>query len=155
MKHEFDPECPFCNPSRERGTFAQSGDFIAIYNVAPILPGHSLVIPKWHVSSLLDLSDAEIAEMVRFSRVVVRNLMRIFGASGFNWTVQEGEEAGQTIPHLHLHLIPRSAGDLPEPGDWYPRLKKSEEEVIDSSARGQLTDDEIKRVASQIRARWA
>lgn len=154
MKHELDPDCPFCNPAREVGCFAQTQDFMAVYNIAPILTGHSLVIPKWHVSSLLDLSDSEIAEMVRFSRVVVRNLMRIFNATGFNWTVQEGEEAGQTIPHLHLHLIPRSVGDLPSPGDWYPKLKKSESGIIDSSDREQLTESELKLVADQIKSRW-
>lgn len=154
MKHEIDPNCPFCQSSRAAGCFAESGDFLAIYNVAPILPGHSLVIPKWHVSSLLDLSDSEIAEMVRFSRIAVRNLMKIFGATGFNWTVQEGEEAGQTVPHLHLHLIPRTVGDLETPGDWYPKLKKSESDLIDSSERGQFSPDQLKEVASEIRARW-
>jgi bis(5'-adenosyl)-triphosphatase len=154
MKNFTDIDCPFCDASRERSTFAERGEFLAIYNIAPILPGHSLIIPRWHVSSLLDLSDAEIAEMVRFSRDVVRNLMIIFGATGFNWTVQEGEESGQTVPHLHLHLIPRSSGDLPSPGAWYPELIKSESDHIDSQDRFRLTQDQLATVADRIRSEW-
>jgi bis(5'-adenosyl)-triphosphatase len=154
VRHFRDPACAFCDADIEGATFARKGDFRAIYNRAPILPGHSLIIPYWHVPSLLDLADDEIAEMVRFSRLVVRNLVRIFKGNGFNWTIQEGASAGQTVPHLHLHLIPRSDGDLPSPGDWYPRLQKNEVGVIDSDERPRLSDEEVRRIAEHIRAEW-
>ena len=151
MKEIISKDCPFCNPDRRRAQFAEAGNFLAIYNIAPILPGHSLIIPRWHVQSLMELDDDEICEMVLFSRNVVRLLQKVFGATGFNWTIQEGEEAGQTVPHLHLHLIPRMPGDLPRPGDWYPKLVESEEKIIDSEARPRLTPEQMDRIVSKIK----
>jgi bis(5'-adenosyl)-triphosphatase len=100
----------------------------------------------------MGLSDSELSEMMVFARNVVRILLKAFGASAFNWTIQEGEEAGQTVPHLHLHLIPRESNDLPQPGDWYPLLKKSETEIIDSDTRPKLTPDEMRTIVEKIRA---
>jgi len=154
MRHIVDPNCIFCEEVVKNVTFAECGDFRAIYNIAPILSGHSLIIPRYHISSLLELSDDEVTEMVKFSRVVVRNLVRIFGAQGFNWTIQEGAPAGQTVAHLHLHLIPRNDGDLPTPGDWYPRLLENESKAIDSEDRPRLTPDEMRRVTAHIRSEW-
>ncbi|GFO82751.1 MAG: hypothetical protein A49_23780 [Methyloceanibacter sp.] len=74
-----------------------------------------------------------------------------FGTSAFNWTIQEGAAAGQTIRHLHMHLIPRKAGDLPHPGDWYPRLTESENGLIDSSRRQQLTREQLREIARRIK----
>jgi bis(5'-adenosyl)-triphosphatase len=155
MRHFKDPTCAFCKADIEATVFAEQGDFRAIYNRAPILPGHSLVVPVWHATSLLDLTDAEVAQMVEFSRLVVLNLLRIFKVEGFNWTIQEGAAAGQTVPHLHLHLIPRNDGDLPTPGDWYPRLQKSEVSTIDSDERPRYGAEEVQWIAEHIRAEWA
>lgn len=152
MNKVLSQDCPFCRSDVQDTTFAESTSFRAIYNIAPILPGHSLVIPKWHLRSLLELNEAELCEMTVFARDVVRILLKAFGVSAFNWTIQEGEEAGQSVPHLHLHLIPREPNDLPRPGDWYPLLQKSETEVIDSDTRPRLTADEIKAIVENIRA---
>lgn len=154
MLHVTDPDCSFCSPEILKSVIARDGDFLAVYNISPILPGHSLIIPRYHVRSLLDLSDDEVSAMVRFSRMVVRNLMRIFSSDAFNWTIQEGAAAGQTVPHLHLHLIPRSDGDLSQPGDWYPRLLECESRHIDSEDRPRLTPEEIDQVVSHIRREW-
>ncbi|HKZ46794.1 MAG TPA: HIT domain-containing protein [Thermodesulfobacteriota bacterium] len=143
------PNCPFCNSSDR--VFAQSENFHALYNIAPILPGHSLIVPKWHVVSLLELSDQETCEMVIFSRECIRILMKTFGVNGFNWTIQEGKEAGQTISHFHLHLIPRKVNDLPHPGEWYPILQQQEERIIDSESRQRLTPSEVRQIVSEIK----
>ena len=137
-------ECPFCATSVTDMSFIESPRFRAIVNVAPILPGHSLVVPKRHVESLLALSDEEVAEMVNLSRRAVALLTRVYGSDGFDWTIQESEAAGQSVPHLHLHLIPRTRGDLPDPGDWYPRL-------IESRDRAGLTRDEMRDIAQRLR----
>lgn len=152
MKHQKDKKCPFCNSSISDAVFAETEDFIAVYNVAPILPGHSMILPKWHVETVLQLNDAEISQMAVFSKNVMSRLMAVFKATGFNWTIQQGEEGGQTVRHLHLHLIPRHAGDLPHPGDWYPLLQKSQTDIIDSELRPRLTTGEVRRVANEIRA---
>lgn len=144
-------DCPFCDSHVFAGQFAESANFRAIYNIAPILPGHSLIIPKQHHSSLLGLHDDELGEMMVFSRQVVRTLLHTFGVKAFNWTIQEGDEAGQTVPHLHLHLIPREPGDLPEPGDWYPLLQASQTEVIDSGSRQRITPTQMEVIVQRIR----
>jgi len=138
-------ECPFCAASLADISFMDSPRFRAIVNVAPILPGHSLIIPKRHVESLLALSDEEVAEMVNLSRKAVARLTQVYASDGFDWTIQESEAAGQSVPHLHLHLIPRSRGDLPDPGDWYPHL-------IDDRNRVRLSHDEMKRLAQHLHA---
>jgi len=143
--------CPFCREDVQAGHFAASENFLAIYNLAPILPGHSLVIPRRHILSLMELGDPELCELTLFSRDIVKVLQKAFGSRSFDWTIQEGVEAGQTIPHLHLHLIPRVEGDLPQPGDWYPLLEQSESEIIDSAARPKLTESEMQAIVIKLR----
>ncbi len=144
--------CVFCQKKIQENHFFASENFLAIYNIAPILPGHSMVIPKLHHQSITELSDPELCEMTLFARKTVNLLMKTFGAKAFNWTIQEGEEAGQTVPHLHLHLIPRVEKDLPHPGDWYPLLKESEAKIIDSDVRSRFSYDEIVQVVERIRS---
>lgn len=145
------PNCPFCRDEVQAGHFAASEHFLALYNMAPILPGHSLVIPRRHLLSLMELSDPELCELTLFSRDIVRVLQKAFGSRSFDWTLQEGWEAGQTVPHLHLHIIPRVQGDLPQPGDWYPLMQQSELEIIDSEARPKLNEDVMRAIVRKLR----
>jgi bis(5'-adenosyl)-triphosphatase len=151
MSHTSIENCPFCNTNVLDAEFAESENFRAIYNRAPILAGHSLVIPKRHVKGLMDLSELELCELVIFGRKAVKILLRAFSARAFDWSIQDGEEAGQTVPHLHLHLIPRKSDDLPRPGDWYSQLRKSHSQVIDSGSRVKLTPDQMKETVTYIR----
>jgi bis(5'-adenosyl)-triphosphatase len=147
-------ECPFCSADIGRIAFAESRSFLAICNAAPILPGHSLLISKRHVMTILELSNSELSEMAILAKEVTVGLMRVYKATGFNWTIQQGGDGGQTVPHLHLHLIPRYSGDLPHPGDWYAALKGSETDVIDSAKRPRLSRMELEATAATIRNRF-
>ncbi len=142
--------CPFCSENILKAQFAESKHCRAIYNISPILPGHSMVIPKKHFGSVVDLSDEVYRDLMLFMRQVSKKLQDAWQASGINWTLQEGEEAGQTVSHLHFHLIPRYPNDLPEPGDWYPKLR--EQQIIDSDKRPRLSDMEMEEVVSWLRA---
>lgn len=144
-------ECPFCSATVQQSAFRADDGFLAIYNIAPILPGHSLVLPRAHVESVLTLDDADLAAFVLFARGVTRLLARAFAADGFDWTVQDGRSAGQSVPHLHLHVIPRHSGDLPRPGDWYPVLMGGERAALDSAVRPRLTPAEHTRVTDRLR----
>lgn len=143
--------CPFCNESISDSIYLESDKFKAVYNIAPILPGHSLIVPKWHCTSLSSLTIDELVEMVDLSRKAERVLSRAFTSTGFNWTIQEGSDAGQTVRHLHLHLIPRTPEDLPHPGDWYPRLREHDEQLLDSSTRPRHNEQEVKAIVSRLR----
>lgn len=143
---------PFADPAIRKAAFLESAHFLVICNIAPILPGHSLVIPKREVKSLHELSDAEVTEMVLTSRRALRILAAAFHTPDFDWTIQEGVWAGQTIPHLHLHLVPRRKGDLPEPGDWYPELQKGYEgQQMDSADRPRLSEEEMQQIVTRLR----
>jgi bis(5'-adenosyl)-triphosphatase len=151
MNHLGVENCPFCNTHVLDAEFAESENFRAIYNRAPILAGHSLVIPKRHVTSLMDLNELELCEFVAFGRKSLKILLRAFDARSFDWSIQEGKEAGQTVPHLHLHLIPRKPNDLARPGDWYSELCKSQPGILDSESRAKLTPDQMKEAVTNLR----
>lgn len=144
--------CPFCSPQADSITFMESNSFRVIYNHAPILPGHSLLIPKKHVESLLYLLPEQRSEMMELSLEALNLLKHVFLCTGFDLTLQEGEAAGQTIPHLHLHLIPRKTGDLPSPGDWYPNLQQpSNHTFIDSENREKLSREQVENIADYLK----
>jgi len=141
--------CPFCDKKSENAVFARSEQALAVYNISPLLPGHSLIIPKRHVRTIYELSDSEYEDMVFFMRDVSGLLRKAYKAEGINWTLQEGEAAGQTVSHLHFHLIPRYSGDFADAGDWYPKLQ--DHLNIDSAQRPKLTDPQIKETVEWLR----
>ncbi|MEZ4104479.1 MAG: HIT family protein [Candidatus Paceibacterota bacterium] len=144
----------FGNFDVTHSVFVESDDCLAIYNIAPIVPGHVLVLPKQKHTSLNDLSETQVQYFFSFSRKVTNFIVKEFKATGFDWTIQDGKSAGQTVLHLHLHIIPRVEGDFESPGGWYPALNKSLENNIDSDKREKLNEDEMKRVLSWLRERW-
>lgn len=146
------PECPFCSPSISEAVFLESDNFLAIYNNAPILPGHSLIIPKNHIISFLELNETELSELICLGQKAARLLLNYFSNTGFNLSIQDGFWAGQTVFHLHMHIIPRKQGDLHEPGDWYPKLEKEfYSENIDSNARPKLRKEELQKIVTFLK----
>jgi bis(5'-adenosyl)-triphosphatase len=144
--------CPFCSPDNQRVAFASSASFLALYNIAPILPGHTLIIPRMHVKSLRSLSDDLLSELFLFAREVTDVLLIFYQADAFDWSLQDSEAAGQTIPHLHLHIIVRLPFDLHDPGDWYPLL---DEQGRNSSAkRSDMDIEEYTQVVEQLRTAY-
>ncbi|MBN1116204.1 MAG: HIT family protein [Bacteroidales bacterium] len=151
MKENF---CPFCNPAVLKSTFAESENFRAVYNLAPVLPGHILIVPKKHLSKFLEIDEALIAEMVSFSRKIIKVIAKAFKTDSFDWTIQDGKPAGQTVEHMHMHIIPRHENDLPDPGDWYPMLKKKTEAFIDSTNRNKLSEEEIVNICQNLKKNY-
>jgi bis(5'-adenosyl)-triphosphatase len=110
----------------------------ALVNLKPLLPGHVLVSPRRVVPRLHDLSAAEVQDLFLTVQLVSRTIERLFDASALNIAVQDGEDAGQSVPHVHAHIIPRKKQDLPQPdaiyelmesedGDLARQLKKRDE----------------------------
>ena len=77
--------------------------------------GHTLVIPKRHVKSMFDCNSYEKADILQALETAKVALDREFSPDGYNIGINDGEAAGQTIPHLHIHLIPRYRGDVSDP----------------------------------------
>jgi len=84
----------------------------AVVNLKPILPGHVLVSPLRVVPRISDLSPAEVADLFLTVQRVSRMIGRVYGATALNIALQDGVDAGQSVPHVHTHIIPRKAADL-------------------------------------------
>ena len=81
----------------------------------PISPGHTLIVPKRHVASFFDLTPEERADLLALLDAAKADLDRELSPQGYNIGINDGAAAGQTVPHLHIHLIPRFAGDQEDP----------------------------------------
>ena len=149
--HNQAVSCPFCHPGIHEYAFLEHKGFIAIINIAPVLPGHSLVIPKTHRMSITALDEKEICAFMETARKATLILLKAFDTDAFDWSVQEGPEAGQSIEHLHLHIVPRIKDDLPGPGDWYPLVHHNDQAVIDSADRKKLSSEEIETIVRTLR----
>jgi len=107
------PSCPFCNPTRE--IIINSPYAFAIFDKFPVSKGHMLIIPKVHVSDYFDL-DAEIKNGLTELLDRAKNFLdEKFSPDGYNIGINAGEAAGQTVWHVHVHLIPRYKGDTTNP----------------------------------------
>ena len=84
---------------------------LAYLAINPFSKGHTLVIPKTHVSGLLAADDALLAAVIARVKKVAAHLVPALGADGFNVLQNNGEAAGQTVMHLHFHIVPRYAGE--------------------------------------------
>ena len=124
-----DCNCIFCKiadgeiPS---ATIYEDEDFRVILDLGPATRGHALLIPKDHYADLFELEDEAAAKiLVRAKRIAAR-MKKALGADGFNLVQNNGEAAGQTVFHFHMHLIPRyredHAGIL-----WEPQKTTAEE----------------------------
>lgn len=93
----------------------ETSESVAFLDGYPVSPGHSLVIPKTHVASIFDLSAKQRADLWRLVEKVRKELLKKFNPEAFNIGVNDGLAAGQTVPHAHIHVIPRRAGDVKDP----------------------------------------
>ena len=114
MDNYNSPTCPFCNFDSLRINL--SNDYaIAIHDGFPVSPGHCLIIPRRHIASFFDASREEQMALLDLLAVMQKNLVNERNPDGFNIGINVGETAGQTVMHLHIHLIPRYAGDQNDP----------------------------------------
>ncbi|KAI2831165.1 hypothetical protein CBS133816_2690 [Aspergillus niger] len=88
----------------------------ALVNLKPILPGHVLISPRRVVPRVTDLTPTETSDLFLTVRRVARMIERVYGASSLNIAIQDGADAGQSVPHVHAHMIPRKRGDLDDKG---------------------------------------
>lgn len=107
--------CPFCFPDRDREVIFETPELYAIYDKFPVTNGHALIIPKKHIPNYFDLSLELQQACLRAVNEVKIILTNRFNPDGFNIGINVGEAAGQTIHHVHIHLIPRYTGDVQNP----------------------------------------
>ncbi len=106
--------CPFCTLPSSR--IVHANDLaVALRDAFPVSPGHTLLIPRRHVGSLFDLETRERDALFDLLATARRDLDAQLRPAGYNIGINDGVAAGQTVPHLHVHLIPRFAGDRTDP----------------------------------------
>lgn len=124
--------CPFCNIQENIQYEAENA--FAVLDKYPVTKYHTLIIPKRHVESYFELTDVEHMDCIDLINVVKVILCKLDETiTGFNFGVNAGKDAGQTIFHCHIHLIPRRKNDTENPrggirqiiankGDWQYKL---------------------------------
>ncbi|KAF4573295.1 hypothetical protein EYR40_003624 [Pleurotus pulmonarius] len=115
-----------------RQAFYRSPLSFAIVNLKPIVPGHVLVIPTRVVTRMTDLTEAELSSLMHSVQAVGRVVERAYGADGLTVACQDGKAAGQTMPHVHFHILPRKLqGDRfsKNNDEVYPAIEQSEAEL--------------------------
>jgi diadenosine tetraphosphate (Ap4A) HIT family hydrolase len=107
-------QCPFCALPASR-VLHTSPHARAFRDAYPVSDGHTLVVPKRHIGTIFLLSPEELADLWLLVEEVRNALLLSHDVHGFNIGVNDGEAAGQTVAHAHVHVIPRYAGDVADP----------------------------------------
>ena len=106
--------CVFCEIPVERIVFSNLYG-VVIRDGFPVTNGHTLIIPRRHVGSFFEIDASERDALMELLEEAKRRLDKEFKPDGYNIGINDGAAAGQTVPHLHIHLIPRYAGDRGDP----------------------------------------
>ncbi len=115
-------DCIFCKIAAGQipsATLWEDGDFRVILDLGPASRGHALILPKEHYADLCELDDAVGAKVMPLARKIGSAMMKALGCAGFNVVQNNGEAAGQTVRHFHVHIIPRYEGG-PKIVAWEP-----------------------------------
>lgn len=117
-----DCNCIFCkiaNGEIPSTTLYEDEDFRVILDLGPATRGHALLLPKEHYKNLFELDDETASKVLGIAKKVGAKMVKALHADGFNLVQNNGEPAGQTVFHFHMHLIPRYSGDTVNVG-WKP-----------------------------------
>ncbi|MCC9602883.1 HIT family protein [Stieleria sp. JC731] len=105
-------DCPFCKPI---DVWLETDNAMVLWDGYPVSEGHSLVVPRQHVASVYDLPSNTLAELWQLVAETRKQLEETFHPDGFNIGLNDGEAAGQTVMHAHIHVIPRWKDDVSDP----------------------------------------
>ena len=122
-------DCIFCklaNGVFPTNSIYEDDQFNVILDAGPATKGHALILPKKHAANLMELDEDTAAAAMKLAKKLAPVLIEKLGADGLNLIQNNGEVAGQTVMHFHLHLIPRYANDGQKIG-WVPGSPSQEE----------------------------
>ena len=127
--------CKIANGEIPAATLYEDEDFRVILDLGPASKGHALILPKSHASNIYELPDELAGKAMILAKKMASKMTDALKCDGFNIVQNNGEPAGQTVFHFHMHLIPRYQGD--NVGlTWTP---------------GQLTDEDKEEILAKIR----
>lgn len=126
MKKEDCIFCKIANGEIPSKTLYEDEDFRVILDLGPATKGHALILPKEHYANLYELPEDLAGKVMKLAKKMATQMTQKLGCDGFNLVQNNGETAGQTVFHFHLHLIPRYEGDQQKIG-WKPGSPTQEE----------------------------
>lgn len=127
-----DSNCIFCKisggeiPSK---TIYEDEEFRVILDISPASKGHALIIPKEHYANLYEMPEDAAGRVMILAKKLAGHMTERLKCDGFNIVQNNGETAGQTVSHFHMHLIPRYAGDGNQDKLCWNHLELSQEEL--------------------------
>lgn len=133
-----DDNCIFCklaNGEIPTATLYEDEDFRVILDASPAAKGHALILPKQHYANLYELDDSVASKVLVLAKKMITKMTDILGCDGYNIVQNNGEAAGQTVFHFHMHLIPRYKNDKSGFG-WKP---------------GKLTDEDRDEILEKLK----
>lgn len=137
-----DDNCIFCklaNGDIPTNSIYEDEDFNVILDASPATKGHALILPKQHYANMFEIDDEILAKAAKLAKRVITHEKEVLGCDGYNVLQNNGEVAGQTVFHFHMHLIPRYQGDTVGI-TWTPgELSDQDKEEILSKVRAQLS----------------
>ena len=107
-------DCIFCkiaNGEIPSATLYEDEDFRVILDLGPASKGHALILPKQHYANMFEIDDEVLAKAAKLAKKVITHEKEVLGCDGYNVLQNNGEAAGQTVFHFHMHLIPRYEDD--------------------------------------------
>ena len=114
-KYKLSSGCPFCKLNTKVELVCETATAVAFFDGYPVSKGHTLIIPKRHVANYFDLSDEEQQDLWHMVNHCKTILEKRFHPDGFNVGINVNQAAGQSVFHVHIHLIPRYKGDVENP----------------------------------------
>lgn len=134
-------DCIFCKLAN--GVFPtnmiyEDDDFAVILDADPVSKGHALILPKEHAANIYELPDETAAKLFPLAKKLATKMTDVLSADGFNILQNNGETAGQTVFHFHMHLIPRFAD-------------ASNNEGLLGFTHPGLSEDEIKEICEKLK----
>ncbi|XP_012993748.2 bis(5'-adenosyl)-triphosphatase isoform X1 [Esox lucius] len=130
--------------------FLQTELSFALVNRKPVVPGHVLVCPLRTVERFRDLRPDEVADLFITTQRVADLVEKHFQASSLTIAIQDGPEAGQTVKHVHVHVLPRKAGDFEKNDNVYDELQKHDRDNEDITSMWR-TEEEMAAEALHLR----
>ncbi len=141
MTKEPAPSCPFCAIHESR-VFHAGEAVIGLWDAFPVNPGHALLVPRRHVATWFDASAEERAELMAAVDIARTTIEAEHEPDGYNIGINVGEAGGQTVGHLHVHVIPRYAGDVEDPRGGVRWVVPGKAAYWEGDTEGDGNDDE-------------
>lgn len=126
MKQEDCIFCKIANGEIPSQTLYEDDEFRVILDLGPATKGHALILPKEHYANLYELPDETAGKVMKLAKKMVIRMTDKLGCEGFNLVQNNGDLAGQTVFHFHMHMIPRYQADGQKIG-WKPQEVSQEE----------------------------